>query len=110
MLFLPGASGAGDFWQTLADLLPADWQKVLVDFPGLGDVPADPRVQSFDDLLTLVLEHIHDPVDLVAQSMGGALAIAAALARPEAVRSLVLTATSGGVDLSGFDVEDWRDE
>jgi pimeloyl-ACP methyl ester carboxylesterase len=48
------------------------------------------------------------PVDLLAQSMGGALAIRATLDRPEKVRHLVLTATSGGVDLSRFDAEEWR--
>jgi pimeloyl-ACP methyl ester carboxylesterase len=55
-----------------------------------------------------VLAHIDSPVDLVAQSMGGVVAMQVTLARPEAVRRLVLAATSGGVDLSRFDVEDWR--
>jgi pimeloyl-ACP methyl ester carboxylesterase len=50
------------------------------------------------------------PVDLVAQSMGGLVAMLATLARPEAVRRLVLVATSGGIDLSAFDLADWRTE
>jgi len=63
---------------------------------------------NFDDLVALVTARMDRPVDLVAQSMGGALAIRAALDRPAMVHHLVLTATSGGVDLSRFDAEEWR--
>ena len=63
---------------------------------------------SLDDLVDLVLAAMDEPVDIIAQSMGGVVAIRTALARPDAVRSLVLVATSGGIDLSRFDVEDWR--
>jgi pimeloyl-ACP methyl ester carboxylesterase len=110
VLFLPGASGAGAFWQPVAERLPSSWETVLFDWPGLGEVPADPRVQSFDDLASLVLARIEAPVDLVAQSMGGVVALLVALRRPEAVRRLVLVATSGGVDLSRLELEDWRAE
>ncbi len=111
VLFLPGASGAGDFWRPVADLLPADWDKVLLDWPGLGSIPADPRVNSFADLARLVADRIDDePVDLVAQSMGGLIAMRLAIGHPQLVRRIVLVATSGGVDLSRFDLEDWRAE
>jgi len=111
VLFLPGASGLGSFWRPVADRLPGDWETVLFDWPGLGDVPADPRVQSFDDLVELVLESAGEtPVDLVAQSMGGVIAMRVALQKPELVRRMVLVATSGGIDLSRFDLEDWRPE
>jgi pimeloyl-ACP methyl ester carboxylesterase len=108
VLFLPGASGAGAFWQPVAERLPSFRETTLFDWPGLGDVPADPLVQSFDDLASLVLSQVDAPVDLVAQSMGGVVALLMALRRPEAVRRLVLVATSGGVDLSGLELEDWR--
>jgi pimeloyl-ACP methyl ester carboxylesterase len=110
VLFLPGASGAGQFWWPVAERLPPDWETVFFDWPGLGDVPPDSRVNSYADLAGLVLDSIDAPVDLVAQSMGGVIAIQVALARPEAVRRLVLVATSGGVDLSQFQIEDWRGE
>ena len=56
----------------------------------------------------MVVGHLHEPCALVAQSMGGYLAIRAA-ARAEAnVTHLVLAATSGGVDLAGLGVTDWR--
>jgi len=59
-------------------------------------------------LVALVIGHMDQPVDLVAQSMGGVVAVDAALARPEMVSHLVLAATSGGIDLSRFRVQDWR--
>jgi pimeloyl-ACP methyl ester carboxylesterase len=109
VLFLPGAGADGTFWQPVADRLPPAWERVLFDWPGLGHVPADPRVRGLDDLVRLVLERAgHGPVDLVAQSMGGLVALSAVLARPAAVRRLVLTGTSGGLDLTTFGVEDWR--
>lgn len=111
MLLLPGASGAGAFWQPVAERLPASWETLAFDWPGLGVVPRDPRVQTFDDLTDLVLDQLDaGPADLVAQSMGGLIAMRAALARPASVRRLVLVATSGGVDLTPFDVADWRTE
>jgi pimeloyl-ACP methyl ester carboxylesterase len=110
VLFLPGASGAGEFWRPVAERLPREWETVLFDWPGLGEVPPDPRVRAFADLAELVLANVDSPVDLVAQSMGCVVALQVALARPALVRRLVLVATSGGVDLSQFDVEDWRAE
>jgi CheY-like chemotaxis protein len=54
VLFLPGASGAAQFWKPVADRLPGGWEKILFDWPGCGAVAADPRVRSFDDLVDLV--------------------------------------------------------
>jgi pimeloyl-ACP methyl ester carboxylesterase len=41
--------------------------------------------------------------------MGGIIAVGAALRRPERVRRLVLTATSGGIDVAEFGGADWRE-
>ena len=49
-----------------------------------------------------------EPVDLVAQSMGGVIAARLALERPDLVRRLVLIVTSGGVDMAGLGAADWR--
>ncbi len=108
VLFLPGARGDRTFWRPVADLLPAHYERVFLEWPGHGSVSPDPRVSTFDDLVALVTSRMDRPVDLVAQSMGGAVAIRAALDRPEMVRHIVLSATSGGVDLSRFDAEEWR--
>jgi poly(3-hydroxyoctanoate) depolymerase len=85
-------------------------EKVLLEWPGLGDVPPRPDVGSLDDLVRLVLAHMERPVHLVAQSMGGVVAMLAALARPTAIERMVLVATSGGIDLTPFGLADWRPE
>jgi pimeloyl-ACP methyl ester carboxylesterase len=65
-------------------------------------------VRTLNDLLTLVVRQLDQPADLVAQSMGGILALKAALELPRMVKHLVLRATSGGVDLTPFQPHDWR--
>ena len=111
ILFLPGASGDGSFWHPVAERLPAVWEKTFFDWPGLGRIAPRADVTSLADLATLVLARAGEgPVDLVAQSMGGVVAMLVALARPELVRRIVLTATSAGIDITPFGPEDWRPE
>jgi pimeloyl-ACP methyl ester carboxylesterase len=109
ILFLPGAGASPDFWKPVAERLPADWPRHHFGWPGLGQQPPDPAVGSIDDLMRLVLTEMSEPVDLVAQSMGGIVATRLAIAHPRLVRRLVLTVTSGGVDMASFGASDaWR--
>ncbi|WP_395712422.1 alpha/beta fold hydrolase [Reyranella sp.] len=108
ILFLPGAGASPDFWKPVGSRLPAEWPKHYFGWPGLGDQPHDPAITSLDDLVGLVAKHMDEPVDLVAQSMGGVIAARLALALPDRVRRLVLTVTSGGVDMAGLGGSDWR--
>lgn len=113
LLFLPGAGGNTRFWNNVSDRLPHPGARRFIAWPGFGGAPADPRVTSLDDLVTRVVDDIDSvsgagPVDLLAQSMGGVIAVLATLKRPEAVRHLVLSVTSGGIDLAGLGAEDWR--
>lgn len=108
LLFLPGASGNRQFWHHLAAQLRHPARQVHLGWPGFGDTPPQPDVQGMDDLLDLVLLRIDRPTALVAQSMGGILAVRAALARPELITHLVLSVTSGGVDMGELGATDWR--
>jgi pimeloyl-ACP methyl ester carboxylesterase len=108
VLFLPGAGGSPAFWKPVGALLPAEWSKEYFGWPGLGDQPHDPAIKGIDDLVRLVAARIDEPVDLVAQSMGGVIAARLALERPQSVRRLVLVVTSGGVDMAGLGAADWR--
>jgi pimeloyl-ACP methyl ester carboxylesterase len=108
ILFLPGAGASPDFWKPVSELLPTDWTKHYFGWPGLGHQPHDPSISGIDDLIRLVLDRMDEPVDLVAQSMGGVIAARLALGRPDRVRRLVLTVTSGGVDMAGLGASDWR--
>lgn len=65
-------------------------------------------MRGFPDLPALVQKRMGGPVDLVAQSMGGVVAAQLALSHPQLVRRLVLTVTSGGVDMAKFGASDWR--
>jgi pimeloyl-ACP methyl ester carboxylesterase len=85
--------------------------RLAEDLPGLARPrrdPPSPAVNGFEDLVGLVLERLDGAVDLVAQSMGGVVALRAALAQPARVRRLVLVATSGGIDTRPFGAADWR--
>jgi pimeloyl-ACP methyl ester carboxylesterase len=110
VLFLPGAGGSPDFWKPVADRLPADWTTQHFGWPGLGNQPHDPAIKSLDDLVALVRARMTEPVDLVAQSMGGWIAARLAIEHPRLVRRLVLTVTSAGVDMTALGASDWRDE
>ena len=110
ILFLPGAGGAPEFWQPVATLLPPSTRCELIGWPGLGAQPHDPAVRGLDDLVRLVREGLAEPVDIVAQSMGGVVAARLALEVPDKVRRLVLTVTSGGVDMAGLGASDWRED
>jgi pimeloyl-ACP methyl ester carboxylesterase len=108
ILFLPGAGASPDFWKPVGARLPADWPKEYFGWPGLGRQPHDPLIRGIDDLVRLVSARMDEPVDLVAQSMGGVIAVRLALERPDRVRRLVLSVTSGGVDMVGLGAADWR--
>lgn len=110
LIFLPGASGNTVFWQPVIQRLPQDDSTMVVAYPSFGGYADDVDVQSFEGLQADVLNQIQQPSVVVAQSMGGIFAVQAALKKPEQVQALVLVATSGGIDLSSFQVADWRED
>ncbi|AVU78595.1 MULTISPECIES: alpha/beta fold hydrolase [Pseudomonas] len=108
LLFLPGASGNTQFWHPVAERLAYPAQQVHIGWPGFGDTPPMPGITGMEDLATCVLAEIDRPTALVAQSMGGIVAVLAALERPELITHLTLTVTSGGMNMSDLDAQDWR--
>lgn len=110
VLFLPGAGASPDFWKPIGALLSPSRTKEYFAWPGLGNQPHDPNVRGWDDLVHMVEARMDGPVDLVAQSMGGIIAATLAIRHPQLVRRLVLTVTSGGVDMARFGASDWRPE
>lgn len=109
ILFLPGAGGSPNFWKPVASTLPDAWPKEHFGWPGLGTQPHDPAVSGIDDLVAMVAARMTEPVDLVAQSLGGVIAARLAIEKPALVRRLVLCVTSGGVDMAGLGAVDWRE-
>lgn len=111
LLFLPGAGASPAFWRPLGDRLSDDRPKIYLGWPGLGNQPSDPSINGIDDLVTLVEAQMdEDPVDVLAQSMGGVVALKLVLRNPSRVRRLVLSVTSGGVDATdrAAALHDWR--
>lgn len=109
VLFLPGAGGDPEFWRGVGERLPRPWIKHYLGWPGLGAQPPEPNVNGFDDLVRIAEERlVGSSVDLVAQSMGGAVALRVALRQPRRIRRLVLAATSGGIDVTRLGAADWR--
>lgn len=72
--------------------------------------PPNSNISSLHHLALLALAEIDRLTALVAQSMGGVVAVQIALERPERITHLILTVTSGGMILSDLGAEDWRTE
>jgi pimeloyl-ACP methyl ester carboxylesterase len=89
-------------------LLTHPGERIHCGYPGFGPTPPDPTVGGIDDLVVRVLADIDRPTALAAQSMGGVVAMRAALEKPDLVTHLILTVTSGGIDVAGLGAQDWR--
>ncbi|HEY8260382.1 MAG TPA: alpha/beta fold hydrolase [Methylosinus sp.] len=107
-VFLPGAAGAAAFWRPVAELLRDGGEQRLLAWPGMGNQPADPSVLGMDDLVALTIAELEERSDVIAQSMGGLIAILAAVAAPSRIRRLVLTAASVGLPVEELGAVDWR--
>lgn len=105
-LFLPGAGASATFWKPAADEARLDG--VFFAWPGLGLERPAPGIESIDDLIALVAEEITEPVNIIAQSMGGFIALKLALKFPNLVKRLVLAVTSGGVPVADLGGSEWR--
>jgi pimeloyl-ACP methyl ester carboxylesterase len=111
LVFLPGARGTASFWRPVADRL-ADLGPIhLFGWPSFGGIPADPSIHSLEYLFGRLVERLPSGAShVIAQSMGGVLAVRLALEHPERVARLVLVATSGGVEVGRLGGADWRPE
>ncbi|HYP99748.1 MAG TPA: alpha/beta hydrolase [Polyangiaceae bacterium] len=108
LLFLPGAGGNTTLWQPVSDGLSHQGGRRFFGWPGFAGAPADPNVRGLPDLVARVVDEIAGPSLLFAQSMGGLIALRAALAKPERIRAMVLSVTSGGIDVAALGGSDWR--
>jgi len=96
MVFIHGAGGShrlfGYQMQAFRDLETC----YFVDLPGHGSSPRPPAVPSialYSDAMITFLNGLVSPAILIGHSMGGAVALQAALARPDLVDRLVLLST-----------------
>jgi pyruvate dehydrogenase E2 component (dihydrolipoamide acetyltransferase) len=103
LVIVHGYNGSCDYWYPQTVLGLAEGRHVIaVDLPGNGlsaKLPAH-TTQTLRDFIVRFVEVLgYEQADLMGHSMGGFLVVAAALARPERVRSLVLVDSAGLPDL-----------
>lgn len=96
----PGASGMSNFQFNIAAFVAAGYRVLVPDLPGYGqsDKPTDVHytLDYFVATMHEWLDHLAlAQYTLVGNSLGGAIALGMALARPEAVKGLILMATGG---------------
>lgn len=88
MAFLPGFAQRGDAWASVADRVAQKYRSLAIDF----------STWTFDGRLREIAERVDDGDALVGYSMGGRLALRAALRRPAKFGAIVLVGTSAGIE------------
>ena len=93
-VYVHGLGGSAMNWTDLADLLGTRAAGTAVDLPGFGRTrpPAgfDFSPAAHSDALLCFLAGRNEPVHLLGNSLGGAVALGVAARRPELVRTLTL--------------------
>ncbi len=114
LVFLHGIGGDAESWRPQLDGFSADYRAIAWDMPGYGD--SAPLVEmtfpALVDAVSVLLDRLSvKQAHLVGHSLGGMIAQAFALAHPERLRSLTLSATSAafGRRAGGEPDADWRE-
>ena len=99
VVLVHGLGGAAVNWALLAPELARTRRVLAVDLAGHGrsdPLPAAPNLSPYADrVLALADQERMLPADVVGHSLGGLVAVRAAVRRPDAVRRLVLAAAAG---------------
>jgi 2-succinyl-6-hydroxy-2,4-cyclohexadiene-1-carboxylate synthase len=88
VLFIPGFMQRGDAWKPVAELLPERYPSALLDH----------REHSFEGRLREIAEAAGEGSVLVGYSLGGRLALRAALREPERYAGVVTIGVTAGLD------------
>lgn len=99
VLLIHGQGGAVDYWYKNVFDLAQHHQVFALDWVGSGKSDKPKRTYNVDDLSQFII-HFMDAIglsqtSLIAGSVGGAIALKIALARPERVNQLVLIGMAG---------------
>jgi 2-succinyl-6-hydroxy-2,4-cyclohexadiene-1-carboxylate synthase len=88
VLFVPGFMQRGDAWRATAERIGTRYRSTRLDH----------RSATFSGRVDEILERADGGTALVGYSMGGRLALHAALRRPRALAALVLVGASAGIE------------
>ncbi len=96
----PGASGYSNFKHNINNIVNSGRQAIIIDMIGFGysskptDIDYTPEL--FCEVIVTAIQKMGiDTFDLVGNSLGGAVAIQAAVSHPDKVKSLILMAPGG---------------
>jgi len=114
VVMLNAFAATRDDWDpTFLESLAASWELIRVDHRGIGGSATPDGAFSIEDLardVAGVIEALElDRPAILGWSMGGFVAIALALERPNLVGSLILLSTSQGGDAATLGAPDVRD-
>ncbi|HEV2075161.1 MAG TPA: alpha/beta fold hydrolase [Thermoleophilaceae bacterium] len=92
VVFVPGFMQRGDAWRPVAERIATSYRTAVLDH----------RADTFEGRLDEIAAEAARDAVLVGYSMGGRLALHAALRRPRALRALVLVGASAGIEDEGL--------
>ncbi|MNX70025.1 1,4-Dihydroxy-2-naphthoyl-CoA synthase [compost metagenome] len=107
VVFLHGFTWDARAWEAIASLLSTRYACIAPDLPGHGGTAFEAPAENWTferviDALGALLDALgRGPVTVVGYSMGGRLALALALRRPDLVGRLVLVGASPGLESPG---------
>ncbi|MBZ0171798.1 MAG: alpha/beta hydrolase, partial [Phycisphaerales bacterium] len=96
VVYLHGLVGLNDHWSEVIGRSLDSIKSTLFELPLLDLTGSDCSIQGVTDLTIAFLDrHVVEPTVLAGNSFGGHVALRVALKRPDLVRGLVLTGSSG---------------
>ncbi|WP_373535270.1 alpha/beta fold hydrolase [Microcoleus sp.] len=101
LVFFHGFGGGSSAyeWSKVYPAFAAEYRILAPDLIGWGRSEHPPRNYQVEDYITTLIEFLEktcdSPTDAIASSLTGAIAIRAAIARPDLFKSLILTTPSG---------------
>lgn len=100
LLMVHGFLGSAEDWSGLAGALSGTRRCLRVELPGHGGAAAVSGLTFAGAVASLqrLIEAQPGPVDLIGYSMGGRIALGAALAKPARIRRLVIISSTPGLE------------
>lgn len=99
VLLLHGWGCTSALWKPVTQSLARRARVTVIDFPGHGQSSRPPEPWGTEDFAAMCAELIEaldlSPVDIVAHSHGGRVALLLAATRPEIIRKMALTGAAG---------------